>query len=188
MPKVDETHNQIDREIFYKDLELNILKSMQKINDQIFTIQELIIEYEQFGQKNINDFKPFLRNYPFQISFDEFSPSNYWGCEGDEEYLNKHPSTVDEYLNKLGFFSVMTGGGCWGFENNYEKFSILITDGNAQKPFNLNQKICITVTNDDSNILFCNWDDENNELYNLKVCNVNKEVIEKIVSIVKEKI
>jgi hypothetical protein len=47
----EEDFNQIDREIFYKDLELNILKSMQKINDQIFTIQELIIEYEQFGQK-----------------------------------------------------------------------------------------------------------------------------------------
>jgi hypothetical protein len=39
----EEDFNQIDREIFYKDLELNILKSMQKINDQIFTIQELII-------------------------------------------------------------------------------------------------------------------------------------------------
>jgi len=96
MPLVDETHNTIDREIFYKDLELNILKSMQKINDQIFTIQELIIEYEQFGQKEINDFKPFVRNYPFQISFDEFSPSNYWGCEGDEEYLNNPPTREKE--------------------------------------------------------------------------------------------
>ena len=96
MPLVDETHNQIDREIFYKDIELNILKSIQKINDQIFTIQELIIEYEQFGQKQINDFKPFVRNYPFQISFDEFSPSNYWGCEGDEEYLNNPPTREKE--------------------------------------------------------------------------------------------
>ena len=96
MPLVDETHNQIDREIFYKDLELNILKSMQKINDQIFTIQELIIEYEQFGQKQINDFKPFLRNYPFQISFDEFSPSNYWGADGDEEFLNNPPTKEKE--------------------------------------------------------------------------------------------
>jgi len=96
MPLVDETHNTIDREIFYKDLELNILKSMQKINDQIFTIQELIIEYEQFGQKEINDFKPFVRNYPFQISFDEFSPSNYWGCEGDEEFLNNPPTREKE--------------------------------------------------------------------------------------------
>jgi hypothetical protein len=67
MPLVDETHNTIDREIFYKDLELNILKSMQKINDQIFTIQELIIEYEQFGQKEINLFKFLLMNLALQI-------------------------------------------------------------------------------------------------------------------------
>tara|TARA_Y100001937_G_scaffold81157_1_gene109785 strand:- start:382 stop:948 length:567 start_codon:yes stop_codon:yes gene_type:complete len=188
MPLVDETHNEIDRDIYYNKIELKILKSINKINQEIFSIQESIIEYEQFGQKEINDFKPFLRNYPFQFSFDEFSPTNYWGCHADEEYLNNPPSRIDEYLNKLEFFSVMTGGGCWGFENNFEKFSILITDGNAQKPFNFDQKICVTVTDDDSNILFCNWDDENNELYNLKVCDVNKEVIEKIVSIVKEKI
>ena len=92
----EEDHNEIDRDIYYNKIELKILKSINKINQEIFTIQESIIDYEQFGQKQINDFKPFLRNYPFQISFDEFSPSNYWGCEGDEEFLNNPPTREKE--------------------------------------------------------------------------------------------
>ena len=65
----EEEHNRIDRDIYYNKIELKILKSINKINQEIFTIQESIIDYEQFGQKQINDFKPFLRNYPFQFSF-----------------------------------------------------------------------------------------------------------------------
>ena len=92
----EEEHNRIDRDIYYNKIELKILKSINKINQEIFSIQESIIDYEQFGQKQINDFKPFLRNYPFQFSFDEFSPLNYWGCEGDEEYLNNPPTRKEE--------------------------------------------------------------------------------------------
>ena len=81
----------IEKEIFYKDLEIKILKSIDKINKEIFQIQEHIIDYEQFNEKKINEFEPFIKNHPFQISFDEFNASNYWGSHGDDEFLNKHP-------------------------------------------------------------------------------------------------
>ena len=88
--------NENEKSIYYKELETNIIKSIDLINKEIFQIQEHIIDYEQFGEKDINKLGEFSRNYPFQFSFNEFGTSNYWGCEGDEEYLNKMPIKNEE--------------------------------------------------------------------------------------------
>lgn len=100
--------NENEKSIYYKELETNIIKSIDLINKEIFQIQEHIIDYEQFGEKDINKLGEFSKNYPFQFSFDEFNSSNYWGCEGDEEYLNKMPiknegrqDNLDKKINKF---------------------------------------------------------------------------------------
>ena len=110
--------NENEKSIYYKDIETKIIKSIDLINKEIFQIQEHIIDYEQFGEKDINKLKEFSRNYPFQISFDEFGISNYWGCEGDEEYLNKMPIKNEERKEEKKKFKVTL--------NSDESYSIII--------------------------------------------------------------
>ena len=73
-----------------KELELKILNGINNINTTILQMQKDINQYEDLGFE-VNDLKSFTNNYPFQISFDEFSELNCWGSDGDEEFLNKEP-------------------------------------------------------------------------------------------------
>ena len=58
--------------------ELQILKQMQKITNSIFELQELVIDYEEWGY-DVNNMKPFLDNYPFQHSLFDYKVDNQWG-------------------------------------------------------------------------------------------------------------
>ena len=58
--------------------ELQILKQMEKITNSVFELQELIIDYQEWGY-NIEDIKPFKENYPFKDSIFSFNPTNHWG-------------------------------------------------------------------------------------------------------------
>jgi len=170
-----------------KRIELEILQSIDTINNTIFKMQRLINEYEYEHGKDINDIKSFTSNYPFQISFDEFSVVNCWGSDGDEEFLNKEPlpqNTVEKHFKKIGFNEVHTGGGCTGYEKIYPNYRVLLTDGNAEKPVKLTQKVCITIDDNDGNLKYCNHDDtekHNTHLYNIIVNQIDKKLIDDLI-------
>jgi len=175
-----------EQDIIVKELELKILNGINNINTTILQMQKDINQYEDLGFE-VNDLKSFTNNYPFQISFDEFSELNCWGSDGDEEFLNKEPlpqNTVEKHLNKIGFNEVHTGGGCTGYEKNYADYRVLLTDGNAEKPVKLTQKVCITIDDNDGNLKYCNHDDtekHNSRLYNIIVNQIDKRLIDDLI-------
>ena len=175
-----------EQDIIVKELELKILNGINNINTTILQMQKDINQYEDLGFE-VNDLKSFTNNYPFQISFDEFSELNCWGSDGDEEFLNKEPlpqNTVEKHLNKIGFNEVHTGGGCTGYEKNYADYRVLLTDGNAEKPTKLTQKVCITIDDNDGNLKYCNHDDtekHNSRLYNIIVNQIDKRLIDDLI-------
>ena len=65
---------------------IELLKKMKQINELIFSAQENVIEIEQMNE-DINDFKPFLSNYPFNCSFDEISTE--WGNIEEGEQIEE---------------------------------------------------------------------------------------------------
>ena len=176
-----------EQDIIVKELELKILNGINNINTTILQMQKDINQYEDLGFE-VNDLKSFTNNYPFQISFDEFSELNCWGSDGDEEFLNKEPlpqNTVEKHLNKIGFNEVHTGGGCTGYEKIYPNYRVLLTDGNAEKPTKLTQKVCITIDDNDGNLKYCNHDDtekHNTHLYNIIVNQIDKKLIDDLIS------
>jgi hypothetical protein len=175
-----------EQDIIVKELELKILNGINNINTTILQMQKDINQYEDLGFE-VNDLKSFTNNYPFQISFDEFSKLNCWGSDGDEEFLNKEPlpqNTVEKHLNKIGFNEVHTGGGCTGYEKIYPNYRVLLTDGNAEKPVKLTQKVCITIDDNDGNLKYCNHDDtekHNTHLYNIIVNQIDKRLIDDLI-------
>jgi len=175
-----------EQDIIVKELELKILNGINNINTTILQMQKDINQYEDLGFE-VNDLKSFTNNYPFQISFDEFSELNCWGADGDEEFLNKEPlpqNTVEKHLNKIGFNEVHTGGGCTGYEKIYPNYRVLLTDGNAEKPVKLTQKVCITIDDNDGNLKYCNHDDtekHNTHLYNIIVNQIDKRLIDDLI-------
>ena len=175
-----------EQDIIVKELELKILNGINNINTTILQMQKDINQYEDLGFE-VNDLKSFTNNYPFQISFDEFSELNCWGSDGDEEFLNKEPlpqNTVEKHLNKIGFNEVHTGGGCTGYEKIYPNYRVLFTDGNAEKPVKLTQKVCITIDDNDGNLKYCNHDDtekHNTHLYNITVNQIDKRLIDDLI-------
>ena len=175
-----------EQDIIVKELELKILNGINNINTTILQMQKDINQYEDLGFE-VNDLKSFTNNYPFQISFDEFSELNCWGSDGDEEFLNKEPlpqNTVEKHLNKIGFNEVHTGGGCTGYRKNYADYRVLLTDGNAEKPVKLTQKVCITIDDNDGNLKYCNHDDtekHNTHLYNIIVNQIDKRLIDDLI-------
>ena len=175
-----------EQDIIVKELELKILNGINNINTTILQMQKDINQYEDLGFE-VNDLKSFTNNYPFQISFDEFSELNCWGSDGDEEFLNKEPlpqNTVEKHLNKIGFNEVHTGGGCTGYEKIYPNYRVLLTDGNAEKPVKLTQKVCITIDDNDGNLKYCNHDDtekHNTHLYNITVNQIDKRLIDDLI-------
>lgn len=68
--------------------QLKILKQMEKITESIFELQELVIDYEEWGY-DVNNIKPFLENYPFKHSLHDYTPDNKWG---DKETNNVRSS------------------------------------------------------------------------------------------------
>tara|TARA_R100000388_G_scaffold36072_1_gene28108 strand:+ start:777 stop:1031 length:255 start_codon:yes stop_codon:yes gene_type:complete len=58
--------------------ELKILRQMEKITNSIFELQELVIDYEEWGY-DVNNIKPFLENYPFKYSLFDYKSHNQWG-------------------------------------------------------------------------------------------------------------
>jgi tetrahydromethanopterin S-methyltransferase subunit B len=60
-----------------KIIENEIIKSMEIINEEIYKLQMLVDTYTMQGM-DINEFKPFMTNYPFNASFDEIGE---WGRE-----------------------------------------------------------------------------------------------------------
>jgi len=60
---------------YVSEKKISLLNKMDQINKLIFSAQEDVIEISQF--ENINDFEPFLANYPFIHSFDEIRTK--WG-------------------------------------------------------------------------------------------------------------
>jgi hypothetical protein len=64
--------------------ELKILVQIQSITNSIFELQELIIDYEQWGY-DVNNIKPFLYNYPLKHSIFDYNPNNQWGDKAVEK-------------------------------------------------------------------------------------------------------
>ena len=70
--------------IFAKQKEIEILQKMNELSKLIYSIQESVIDYEEYGF-NINDLKPFITNYPLKLSLDEYAPHRgEWGCKDHE--------------------------------------------------------------------------------------------------------
>jgi len=59
---------ELHRRITKLEKEVNLLKTIQVINDNIQNLHSAIEDYENLGF-DINDYKPFLDNYPFGVSF-----------------------------------------------------------------------------------------------------------------------
>ena len=58
---------ELHRRINKLEKEVNLLKTIQVINDNIQGLHSAIEDYENLGF-DINDYKPFLDNYPFGVS------------------------------------------------------------------------------------------------------------------------
>lgn len=66
------------------EAELNILKTIKVINENIQNLHSEIFDYENLGY-HINEYKPFLDKYPFGVSFDEINQVEKWGDTKEDE-------------------------------------------------------------------------------------------------------
>ena len=73
---IEKNLNDLEKQKYITEQKVELLEKMKKINELIFSAQENIIEIEEQGE-NINDFEPFLANYPFHTSFNEIRTQ--WG-------------------------------------------------------------------------------------------------------------
>lgn len=84
---------EVDYSIKSAKAELELLQSLKDFNRAIRQIQEAVEKYEntvdhKFNYKNINEFKPFMDFYPFDVSLDEVDTN--WGyVKLDEEENNE---------------------------------------------------------------------------------------------------
>jgi len=181
MSRIDDVISQRQREIGVKEKELEILNKINEFNKLIFSIQESVIDYEEWGF-DINDLESFTKNYPLKLSLDDYKPNtNLWGNENEEDPENIQ---VAQLLSKLGFFHVNTGGGCTGYEKVISNISFLITDGNATAPEELKQKISLLVSDQDNNVLYSNFDSEKgSKMHDLKVVDVTDKMISNLFEI-----
>ena len=83
---IEKTLNKLENKKYALEQKIELLKKMKKINELIFSAQENVIEIEQMNE-DINDFKPFISNYPFNCSFDEISTE--WGKLEEGEQIEK---------------------------------------------------------------------------------------------------
>jgi len=185
MSRIDDVIFQRQREIGVKEKELEILNKINELNKLIFSIQESVIDYEEWGF-DINDLESFTKNYPFKLSLFDYEPhKNIWGNENEEE----PEIQVQEFLNKLGFYHVNTGGGCTGYEKVISNISFLITDGNATAPDELKQKISLLVSDMDNNVLYSNFDSEKgSKMQELRVVDVTDKMISNLFEIYNKEI
>tara|TARA_R110002020_G_scaffold196661_1_gene397645 strand:+ start:159 stop:443 length:285 start_codon:yes stop_codon:yes gene_type:complete len=72
-----------EREISVIQKELEILNKIYEFNKLIFSIQESVIDYEEWGF-DVNNLNPFIKNYPLKLSLFEYSNKNIWGEEQGE--------------------------------------------------------------------------------------------------------
>jgi len=72
---------ELHRRINKLEKEVNLLKTIQVINDNIQNLHSAIEDYENLGF-DINDYKPFLDNYPFGVSFCEIN--TMWGDTNED--------------------------------------------------------------------------------------------------------
>tara|TARA_R100000329_G_C7471268_1_gene165986 strand:- start:273 stop:542 length:270 start_codon:yes stop_codon:yes gene_type:complete len=73
---IEKTLTNLGNQKYIAEQKMELLEKMKKINELIFSAQENVIEIEEQGE-DINDFEPFLANYPFQLSFHEIRTQ--WG-------------------------------------------------------------------------------------------------------------
>ena len=73
---IEKNLNNLEKQKYITEQKVELLEKMKKINELIFSAQENIIEIEEQGE-DINDFEPFLANYPFHTSFNEIRTQ--WG-------------------------------------------------------------------------------------------------------------
>ena len=83
---IEKTLNKLENKKYALEQKIELLKKIKKINELIFSAQENVIEIEQMNE-DINDFKPFISNYPFNCSFDEISTE--WGKLEEGEQIEK---------------------------------------------------------------------------------------------------
>lgn len=76
--KLQEIINNKYDTIRINETEAKILNKMKQITQSIFELQELVIDYEQYGY-DVNEINEFTTNYPFKLSLDEYGPNNQWG-------------------------------------------------------------------------------------------------------------
>ena len=72
-----------EKEIMVIQKELEILNKIHEFNELIFSIQESVIDYEEWGF-DANNLKPFVKKYPLKLSLFEYSNKNIWGTEEEE--------------------------------------------------------------------------------------------------------
>ena len=73
---IEKNLNDLEKQKYITEQKVELLEKMKKINELIFSAQENIIEIEEQGE-DINDFEPFLANYPFHTSFSDIR--THWG-------------------------------------------------------------------------------------------------------------
>ena len=83
---INKTLEELGSQKYITEQKMELLEKMKKINDLIFSAQENVIEIQEQGE-NINDFEPFLANYPFQLSFDEIRTK--WGDVEEAKQIKK---------------------------------------------------------------------------------------------------
>ena len=129
--------NANERSIYYKDIETKIIKSIDLINKEIFQIQEYIIDYEQFGEKDINKLEEFSRNYPFQFCIMDMNNSNYWGYDGLSLYKpSEEKKKFKVTLNSDESYSIIIDA-----ENELDANKIATEKFNNQNPPYIDFKI-----------------------------------------------
>tara|TARA_S200002703_G_C3666796_1_gene204698 strand:+ start:58 stop:585 length:528 start_codon:yes stop_codon:yes gene_type:complete len=150
MSDLDDSIFITQREIEVKEKELEILTKMNELQDCIYAIQELVIDYEQWGF-DINNLDTFTTNYPLKLSLDEYAPhKNKWGT-------NNYEPDYEVFLKNLGFQYVDTGGGCDGYQKIINNKKILITH-DAQTPKSMNELIDLGIYDDENSLLFSYYD------------------------------
>lgn len=76
--KIEEIINNKSDTIRINEQEIKILNKMREISQNIFDLQELVIDYEQWGY-DANEIEEFITNYPLKMSLFDYNPSNKWG-------------------------------------------------------------------------------------------------------------
>ena len=76
--KIEEIINNKSDTIRINEQEIKILNKMREISKNIFDLQELVIDYEQWGY-DANEIEEFITNYPLKMSLFDYNPSNKWG-------------------------------------------------------------------------------------------------------------